>query len=138
MERDQWDCDFEAFAGNLQFAGLVARDPQRRRDFLAKFSREIVLISLYLNDLTVTGGSNEFHASPPENCDFCNQPISSFGFFVDGMASDGSWANMCPNCYAGKGAGIGWGIGQLYKVREGNAWQCVAGGQPSGPEDKNS
>ncbi len=115
MEQDIWDCDFEAFVRNLQVAGLITRNPQRRRDFIAKFRREIALVSLYLNELSVTGGSNEFHAGPPENCDFCNQPVAGFGFFVDGQT-----------------------IGQLYKARENNTWQCVAGGEPSKPETKDS
>jgi hypothetical protein len=138
MEQDQWDCDLEAFAKNLQFAGLVARDPQRRRDFIAKFHREIALVSLYLNDLSVTGGSSEFYSDPPQDCDFCNQPVSGFGFFVDGQTADGPWANMCPNCYAKMGVGIGWGVGQLYRARENSNWQCIAGGQPSTPETEDS
>src|SRR5258706_16333286 len=133
MEPDRWDCDFEAFIRNLQVAGLIARDPQRRRDFIAKFSWEIALVSLYLNGLSVTGGSSEFHPDPPENCDFCNQPVSSFGFFVDGQTTDSSWANMCPHCYAGKGVGLGWGGWQLYRARENNTLQGVAGAQPFAP-----
>src|SRR5258706_6324948 len=131
MEQDIWDCDFEAFVRNLQVAGLITRNPQRRRDFIAKFRREIALVSLYLNELSVTGGSNEFHAGPPENCDFCNQPVAGFGFFVDGQTTDSLWANMCPHCYPGKGVGIGWGIGQIYKAPENNTLQCVAGGRAS-------
>ena len=100
---------------------------------IAKFSREIAMVTLYLDELSVTG-SNEFHAGPPENCDLCNRSVTGFGFFVDGQTTDSSWANMCPHCYVGKGVGVGWGIGQLYRARENNAWQCVAGGEPSKPE----
>jgi hypothetical protein len=137
MEKDVWDCDLQVFVNDLQAAGQIARNPQRRRDFIAKFRREIALVSLYLNELSVTGGSNELHPDPPASCDFCNRPTASFGFFVDGQTTDGLWANMCPHCYPIKGAGIGWGIGQLYKMRANNIWQCVAGGQPDKPETED-
>jgi hypothetical protein len=128
---DCGDTDFEAFVTELQLSSLVRRNPELRYQFCAKFAKELAFVSLYLNDLGVTGGEVEDHGGPPDTCDLCKCPIGEVGFFVDGQTHDGSWANMCPKCYMGHGMGIGWGIGQLYRnCREGR-WRCIAGGNPN-------
>jgi hypothetical protein len=51
--------------------------------------------------------------------------------YVDGATGPmGSpWANMCIGCFLEKGAGIGWGVGQLYS-HNGTHWHCIGGGDP--------
>jgi hypothetical protein len=128
---DKWDCDWAEFTKHLQASGLIKRNPDSRYAFAAKFHKELVFVSLYLNDLAVAGGELVQHPDPPELCDFCRSEIEEVGFFVDGTTKSGAWANMCPHCYVDHGAGIGWGVGQLYRKRANfGPWLCIAGGNP--------
>lgn len=137
MNEDRWDCDFSTFVEELQMAPLIARDAGKRQRFIARFHREIAFVSLYLNLLAITGGANELAAQEPGECDLCAKPLAEGGFYVDGQIKDGSWANLCPNCYADNGTGIGWGIGQLYQQRPNETWQCIAGGDPNPPREQD-
>ncbi len=66
-----------------------------------------------------------------ETCGVCECELSTRGFFVDGMMGDGfEWANMCVPCFNLRGAGIGWGRGQLYARQPNGDWRLVAGFQP--------
>lgn len=47
---------------------------------------------------------------------------------------------MCMSCEAQHGVGIGWGVGQLYRIERpidgGEArWFCIAGGNPDPERD---
>lgn len=55
----------------------------------------------------------QWHGPVPESCDICASPIVDE--FIDGATTLGSWANMCPACFAQMGSGIGPGRGQHYK-----------------------
>lgn len=63
-----------------------------------------------------------------EKCDFCKVSMEKCGLFVDGQVrNDRQWANMCAPCFLAKGAGIGWGVGQLYARQPNGAWRMVGG-----------
>ncbi len=71
----------------------------------------------------------------PETCDACDGSLEQEQYLIDGETrspgiptSDaiGAWAYMCARCFAVKGAGIGWGRGQLYE-RIAGRWLMVAG-----------
>ncbi len=74
-------------------------------------------------------GRGEVYIGPPEQCDVCTIPLSGEVFMSDGRVKDGTmWANMCADCTIYYGAGIGWGIGQLYRKAEDGRWLLVGGG----------
>jgi len=54
------------------------------------------------------------HLNPPEECDICKSSIGDQGRFVDGRTKGGPWANMCMDCFATHGVGLGLGRGQRY------------------------
>jgi hypothetical protein len=70
------------------------------------------------------------------SCDFCQCQLNTRGLYVDGMASEGMmWANMCVPCFNVRGAGLGWGKGQLYARQSNGDWRMVAGFRPAeGPQ----
>ena len=126
---DLTDVDFSSFFRDLPSAGLIARDREKRLEFVDRYKRELMLVSLYLAELKVAGGANPLHLEPPDACDLCG--TTRFGVFVDGETTmDGKWANMCPECFAIHGRGLGWGVGQLYKAQPSGEWRCIAGGNP--------
>ncbi len=56
--------------------------------------------------------------------------LAQRGLFVDGrLRNDLMWGNMCAACFNSKGAGIGWGEGQLYARQPNGDWRMVAGFQ---------
>ena len=61
---------------------------------------------------------------PPEKCDICSEPIKDV--FIDGQTDWGPWGNMCPECHALHGRGLGTGRGQKYEKQE-DQWVKVAG-----------
>lgn len=63
----------------------------------------------------------------PESCNICHQPIIES--FVDGRISGtGSWAIMCPTCFAsGYGAGLGLGEGRYYRKQSNLCFLKVGG-----------
>lgn len=70
----------------------------------------------------------KYHNDPPEECDICSIPISGETFISDGrMRENTAWANMCADCTVYFGAGIGWGVGQLYRNEGDGRWLLVAG-----------
>ena len=81
--------------------------------------------------------SNEVqYAYGVEQCDACGGSLNERAVFVDGRLKDDiMWANMCAQCFLVKGAGIGWGSGQLYARQPNGDWRLVAGFQP--PEDSD-
>lgn len=56
---------------------------------------------------------------PPATCDICRKAITIA--FVDGHTSMGPWANMCLQCHASHGTGLGTGCGQQYE-KEAKTW----------------
>jgi hypothetical protein len=65
--------------------------------------------------------------TPPECCDLCNKTLTNQRgtdgnepTWVDGRINGrSSWADMCEQCHGEVGAGIGLGLGQRYRVRDG-------------------
>jgi hypothetical protein len=62
----------------------------------------------------------QWNGDAPTVCDMshdrivnCKNPITNE--FVDGRTKQGPWGNLCPNCHARWGVGIGTGFGQRYK-----------------------
>jgi hypothetical protein len=57
--------------------------------------------------------------SVPERCDICETPFGKgrgkTDVAIDGATIHGSWAWMCPTCFASYGIGIGLGKGQKYR-----------------------
>lgn len=54
------------------------------------------------------------YINPPSNCDICKEKIENT--FIDGKTRRGGrWANMCSDCFADNGVGIGLGEGQVYE-----------------------
>lgn len=54
----------------------------------------------------------------PETCDL-HPEHKITNTFIDGRVREaGSWANMCPECHATYGVGLGQGHGQKYEKRQ--------------------
>lgn len=60
-------------------------------------------------------GMGEWMSEVPKTCDLCRAPITTT--FVDGRTLAGYWANMCPQCHARAGVGLGVGRGQKYDAQ---------------------
>jgi hypothetical protein len=56
----------------------------------------------------------------PDVCQVCDAPLASR--FVDGRTMWGPWANMCCDCHARCGEGVGTGKGQLYEKQTDGRW----------------
>ena len=65
----------------------------------------------------------------PAKCNICEKPIEGeHPYFVDGRTTQGSWANMCPDCFKSWGTGLGKGFGQKYMHQGlGEDWVKVEG-----------
>jgi uncharacterized protein with PIN domain len=62
--------------------------------------------------------------TPPEQCDLCNKTLANQKgdepTWVDGRINGrSSWSDMCEQCHREYGAGIGLGLGQRYRVSDG-------------------
>ena len=78
-----------------------------------------------------------YYDDAPDQCDVCNIPLLSETYVVDGKLADSpAWANMCADCAVYYGAGIGWGIGQLYRKQSDGRLLLVSGGGPPDDEDE--
>src|SRR5690606_10891945 len=98
-----------------------------------KFKSELVLLSFWMNELRIAGGEPTRSVSAPEHCDSCGGLLVANGLHVDGQVKDGRWSYMCLTCFGKDGAGLGWGVGQLYRMfgKDTNGmpiWRCIAGG----------
>lgn len=81
-------------------------------------------------DETLALERQEFCGGIPVRCDFCRCRFSERTLYVDGrLRRHPAWASMCADCAQREGAGIGWGIGQLYRRRPDGKWLLVAGFQ---------
>lgn len=141
--------DFGQFVQELRVAANPMASHEQRRSFRTKHSRTLAELMVCLDEIGLIG-ANETHPDPPGNCDLCGVwLLAEMVVFVDGETtrdrteirtptgealSMGAWANMCFDCYARHGAGIGWGTGQLYVRRPDERWQSIAGGSPETPE----
>ena len=85
MEAPSFEFAFEAFILDLQMAGLIRRNADRLNSFRKKYHIELAFLCLYLSEIGALAGEPSYHAAPPSECDVCNLPIASHGFFVDGM-----------------------------------------------------
>lgn len=73
----------------------------------------------------------QFYLSPSENCGICGCGFENRNFLVDGrLRGQALWSDMCAECFAQHGEGIGWGQGQLYQRQPDGDWLMVAGFQP--------
>jgi hypothetical protein len=93
-----------------------------------------------MNELRIAGGEPSRSMSAPDHCDLCGVLLKTNGLHVDGQIKDGRWSSMCLSCFAHHGVGLGWGVGQLYRLfgndDEGEpVWRCIAGGNPE-PESE--
>lgn len=82
-----------------------------------------------------TVAKGKYHPDAPEDCDICSIPLSRETFFSDGrLQGVPAWANMCADCSVYYGAGIGWGIGQLYRKESDGRWLMVGGSSDEGDD----
>ncbi|AXT70282.1 hypothetical protein ACEV8X_03295 [Vibrio parahaemolyticus] len=72
----------------------------------------------------------EFCCDEVTECDLCGCDLQTQRFLIDGSMKPSGfspWAYMCESCFETEGAGIGWGIGQLYEKTSDKRWLLVAG-----------
>lgn len=139
MPKEPIASEFGAFAEAMRDSEAIARSPEAMTWFQKRFKFESLFFCISMNDLGLTGGEMTVIEDGPDTCDFCDADLAEGGFFIDG-ATDSGWANMCAGCYAKHGKGIGWGVGQFYRLqvssdRSRRRWVCIAGGNPVPQED---
>lgn len=79
----------------------------------------------------------KYYDDGPEQCDLCLIPLNDETYVSDGRVDgQAAWANMCADCTVFHGAGIQWGMGQLYRKEPDSRWLQVAGGPPVGEDDE--
>lgn len=75
-----------------------------------------------------------YFSPSPDICDLCRRSLSEEKYMIDGgVKGERGWACMCSACFAVKGRGIGWGVGQLY-LHDSKGWLEVSGFSPYDPE----
>ncbi|GAA4129526.1 endonuclease NucS domain-containing protein [Aminobacter aganoensis] len=80
----------------------------------------------HVDPLTVKQG--KYYIDPPNECDICSIPLSGETFMSDTRLKEhDAAANMCADCTIYYGAGIGWGVGQLYRNEGDGKWLLVGG-----------
>ena len=73
----------------------------------------------------------EHYAGSPETCDLCECKFNDRQYFVDGRIKGSyAWGFLCAQCFMENGAGIGWGMGQLFKKKMDGKWLMVGGFHP--------
>ena len=131
---------FAQFSVALETASRQSHDHKARRAFLERHRAELVLFSFWMNELGIIGGQQTVALTPPKNCEQCGTALAENGLFIDGEARTGAWSYMCMPCYTEIGRGIGWGVGQLYRLQQTAGdepiWVCIAGGDPTCPRDE--
>lgn len=127
--------DFQGLGEALQVAENI-RDRSLRGALQERYRAEIALLMIGLSNAGIAAGRNDRPLDPAAACDVCGVELEKDALYVDGrvLRGGGMWANMCMTCYLEQGSGIGWGVGQLYR-HDGLGWQCIAGGNPTPPED---
>lgn len=70
----------------------------------------------------------QYFAGMPDPCGVCGKEMEHFNLFVDGKMKQGGWANLCPECFQRHGAGVSWGVGQLYRKVGSGEWLLIGGG----------
>lgn len=58
------------------------------------------------------------YINPPKECDVCHGPFNG-GEMYDAKTIYGPWANMCFGCFNTIGVGLGVGMGQMYRLKDG-------------------
>ncbi len=125
--------DLVLLAASLSQAAMRGAD--RQREYIARHREALATILIHLQRLGLIGHGASLHPAPPETCDGCGLDLSRRQFFVDGQRTDEMWANLWPLCFFEDGAGIGWGVGQLYSKRGDGAWLLLAGGDPDSAKE---
>ena len=122
--------DFDGMLTALRDPGAMD-DYETRKTTLGKYRNEISTLLVTLRGAKIIG-RNGVPTDPATSCDLCRRELEPDGVYVDGMINDGSmrWSNMCAHCFIPNGAGIGWGVGQLY-AHDGREWHCIGGGDPA-------
>ena len=128
--------DFDGLGSLLTAGEHISTD--LRRAMLRRYRREVAALLIGLRSVDVIG-QNTLHSDPPDACDACGTVLADAGVFVDGATGDGmltGWVNLCMPCFLDQGAGIGWGIGQLYDLND-TGWQLIGGGnqRPAGEDE---
>lgn len=73
---------------------------------------------------------SEAFAARPGSCDECGVDLRGHRLYVDARyRGEIMWGNLCAECFALKGEGIGWGAGQLYVRLPDDRWILAAGGK---------
>lgn len=125
---DLIDCTIIGLGLNLTQPDVMAQlmgNAMDISDFRPKDVCEQELDSLA--DLQRGEDKGQYYISPPDVCDICKTSFCNQKYMIDGaMKPSGIGACMCPQCYHLHGAGIGWGVGQLYLNKNGR-WLLVGG-----------
>ena len=122
---------FEAFSGYLQRNERLLRTiynklAPRISGGICDGSSAAKQLETLLDAATMQKGKK--YSAPPAECDICFIPLHGESFISDGRVRDNvAWANMCADCTVYHGAGIGWGVGQLYRKEADGQWLMVAG-----------
>jgi hypothetical protein len=84
-----------------------------------------------LVDMDEAENRKTYFSPPPEVCDLCRRSLAKEKYMIDGgVKGFRYWACMCSACFASKGNGIGWGVGQLY-LQDEKGWLEVSGFNPN-------
>jgi hypothetical protein len=74
---------------------------------------------------------------PPANCDLCERALAQEEYFVDGhVKALAACGFMCADCFGEYGAGLGLGVGQLYRRERDGRWLLVPGEEYDGERDR--
>jgi hypothetical protein len=77
-----------------------------------------------------------YFINPPANCDLCERAFAQEECFVDGRVKGaGGCGFMCLDCFSELGAGLGLGLGQLYRREWDGRWLLVPGEEYDGGRD---
>lgn len=70
--------------------------------------------------------------NPPKGCHLCGHPFSVGDLMADCQLDFGNeiWGCVCQGCFDAHGAGIGYGVGQLYRMVDKGRWLLLAGFPP--------
>ena len=103
-------------------------DLEPQQPWLVKPEDDVETLLASMVDPAEVGRNEPQYAYGVKVCDFCGCSLSTRGVFVDGCLRDQvMWGNMCARCFNAKGAGIGWGKGQLFARQQDGGWLMVAG-----------
>jgi hypothetical protein len=80
---------------------------------------------------------NCYYINPPAKCDLCERAFEQEDYFVDGHVKGlAACGFMCVDCFGEYGAGLGLGVGQLYRRERDGRWLLVPGEEYDGERDR--